>query len=92
MEFVIQPQSWFKRRTPTEVIPEITDFAVTDFEKIENSYCNIYVELDYDETFNLKGRVSRNVTNIVGGGVIVNNWTVQGINASGLSVVFKLVE
>jgi len=92
MKFVEQPQSWFKRRDPTEVLPQITDFEITEFEQVENSFCKIFVEFDNGDKFNVDGRVSRNITHIVGGGFVVNNWTVQGINSSGLSVVFKLVE
>lgn len=92
MKFIEQPQNWFKRRNPTAVLPKIVDFEVTEFEKVDDSYCKIFVEFDNGDKFNVNGRVSRNVTNIVGGGVIVNHWTVQGINARGLNVVFKLLE
>jgi len=92
MNFVVQPLSWFKRRTPTEVIPSVTAFNITEFEKIDNSYCKIFVCYTDDSSYNLDGRVSKNVTYLVGGGCIENGWTVQGINSDGLSVLFKLVE
>ncbi len=92
MKFEIQPLSWFKRRWPTEIEPKVTEFEVTEFEKIDNSYCKLFVKLDNGETFNVDARVSLSKTYVIGKPPIENGWTVQGLNPYGLNVLLKLIE
>ena len=92
MRFKIQPLSWFKRRWPTEVEPKVTEFEVTEFEKIDKSYCKLFVRLDNGETYNLSARVALSVTHVVGKSPIENGWSVQGLNPDGLNVLLKLEE
>ena len=91
-EFRVQPLSWYKRRVPTEIVPKVVDFDISGFEKIDNSYCDVYVKFDNGDNFNLEGRITSSITYTVGGDQVIHGWSVQALGPNGLSVLFRLVE
>lgn len=85
-------QSWFKRRTPTETIPQLIEFNVTDFTKEADTKCILDVKYDNDESFTLTGTVHPSKTFTIGGGETIHYWYVTGTLPSGLSVQLKLID
>lgn len=94
-KFEILPQSWYKRRKPTDTPPQITAFEVIDFVKQDNHRCQISVSYDNGETLLLAARVYVNRTHeIQSDGTLIskdNSWGVQGTNEHGTSVVLRLI-
>ena len=94
--FIIQEQSWFKRRDPyLDRKQEIGDFEIIGFEKEDRSLCKVIVIVD-DVTYTIEGRVAQNVTYeidpISGEHLEVpRGWHVHAIQHP-VSLIFKLVE
>jgi hypothetical protein len=88
MKFIPREMSWFKRRTPTaeEMAVKKMDVAVIGFEKIHNHECVMIVEYDNGDVYELSGRVHLNHL------ATPNRWTVQGLNATGISVIVDVVD
>jgi len=79
--FKIMPSNWYKRRTPTQV-RVITDFQVSNFVKIDNSYCVINIVYDCGKTAELTGRVLYNDR--------ADRWTINGINPFGDYILLEV--
>ena len=86
------PTSWFKRRTPTEHIPELTGYEVLDFQKVERHICTMEVEFDNTSQHTLTAYVHANKIHTIGGPSIITHWSIQGTNPHGISISLKYIE
>jgi hypothetical protein len=89
--FEYWPISWFKRRVPTEVIPQVVGYNIIGFQKVEKSTCIIEVEFDNGNTFEIVGIVSPNRIYKIGGDPIITHWGVSGVTPANTSVYFKYI-
>jgi hypothetical protein len=92
MKFEYMKQSWFKRRTPTEVIPELVEFDVNGVKKAVGSKCKITVRFDNSEAETLDGIVHVQKTFRIGGEEIIHFWYVSGSASNGMNLSFKIIE
>ena len=94
--FEIQPQSWHKRRKPTEKSKEIDRIEVVGFIKENNHPCQIQIDYKDKTSVTLSGRVYVNQTyKYEEDGTLTrinHGWRAQGINSDGESVILKLIE
>lgn len=93
-EFIIQEQSWYKRKNGRKF--EKLDFqnvSVLDFKKIENHQCIIIADLAGNH-IELSARVFASETYRHGSDGklerVHHGWKVQGIDAVGNSIILKL--
>jgi hypothetical protein len=90
--FEIQPCHWFKRRLGDKQ-RLIVFYKVSDFEKIENSKCEIVIRYSGEiEFITLTGRVCCSRVYNVGGGVRSEKWSINGINEVGDFMLLKVLE
>ena len=86
MKLKVREMSWFKRRTPDSNPPKVINFKVEGFERIHNHACTMFVEYDDGNKYDLSARVHLNSL------AKPERWSIQGINAYGISVVVDVVE
>jgi len=86
MKFVAREMDWFKRRTPKSKPPKIVNWTLVGFEKIHNHECEMWVKFSDGKEYDLSARVHQNVL------AKPERWSVQGLNAQGISVVLDLIE
>jgi len=94
-KFELMPTDWYKRRPPVTNPVEVVNVTVNGFEKCDNKYCAMIVDLSNNTTVKLDARISvSEVYTLVSGKLTVeqSRWTVHGINNEGLSVLVKLSE
>ena len=91
-EFKEMKQSWYKRRTPTEKVPEMTDYSLVGFLKKDNHKCTMTATFDDGNTYEMDAVVHSNEIYTVDGGSEITHWSVQGITPYGISVILKLKE
>ncbi len=84
MKYNIREMSWYKRRAPTKELLAEKVIDITDLQLIHNHACEMEVLCDDGNLYILNARVHHNK--------IKDTWTVQGLNATGLSVVVDLEE
>jgi hypothetical protein len=80
--FKIMPSEWYKRRTKTE-LKQITEFKVTQFKKVDNSYCIVNIQYDSGDCAELTGRVLYNDR--------ADRWTINGINPFGDYILLEVL-
>ena len=92
--FELLPQSWYKRRKPSDPERNIIEFEVMDFKKQDKHRCQIAVNFDDGKCLLLDARVYVNRTHTIeeDGSLsfVDNHWGVQGTNEQGISVVLRL--
>lgn len=91
MKFEYMKESWFKRRIPTEVIPEVIEYDVSNFKKVVGSKCKMTVVFDTGVIEEFDGMVHVQKTYIIGGEEIIHFWYVNGVTSSGRGISLKLI-
>ena len=95
-QFIIQEQSWYKRKNGRKFEKQdIKNVSVFDFKKVENHKCVITADIDGNH-IELNARVFASETYRHGenGEIekVHHGWKVQGIDEIGNSIILKLKE
>jgi hypothetical protein len=86
MKLKVREMSWFKRRIPKSKPPKVIKFHVEGFERIPNHACTMFVEYDDGNKYELSARVHLNSL------AKPERWSVQGLNAQGISVLIDIID
>lgn len=79
--FEIVPQSWFKRRCPTQE-DTVGSVVVKDFVKVENTYCDVVITMNSGAVYNTDARIY----------TMQEKWRLQALTTTGISVILELNE
>ena len=83
MEFRIRKTNWYKRREPHKEIEPVLALVPDDMKLENNHMCKMVVFYDDDDSYVLSARVNQNEQ--------TGNWTIHGINHTGLSTLVDII-
>lgn len=79
--FEIVPQSWFKRRPPTQE-DAVESVVVENFVKAENVYCTVVITMNSGTVHYTDARIY----------TMHEKWRLQALTTTGVSVILELNE
>lgn len=82
MKFKLIPQTWSKRRAPTQK-PDYQQITVEHFHYEHNAQCVVHAYIN-DVEIQLKGRILHNK--------IKNTWSINSLNSQGHSINLQVIK